>query len=305
MFILITLSVAVTVGLLVFLIVDAMPTRPAGVKTRIVELGLDSGRERRRSWRDGAFQEMVIELGGRLENQSQNQDWSSLRQTLACAGYRQPSAVPLYLGVRLVLTLGLALYGFIIGSATDVGQGFPVLCALLGAGFGWIVPRFLLMARVTRRQKEIRKALPDAADLLVICVEAGLGLNQALVRVADEIRHRSALLAEELALTNVSIRAGTPRDQALNDWAMRTGVDDVRSLATMMVQTERFGTSIAHSLRVHAESMRSKRRQRAEEAAAKTTIKMVFPLALCIFPALFVVILGPAFIDIISTFSTL
>lgn len=168
-----------------------------------------------------------------------------------------------------------------------------------------MVPRFVLSSRVTRRQKELQKALPDAIDLLVICVEAGLGLNQAMMRVAEEIRHISHLMTEELALTNVAIRAGTPRDQALMGLAERTGLADIRSLVTMIVQTERFGTSIAHSLRVHSESMRTKRRQRAEEAAAKTTIKMIFPLTFCIFPALFVVVLGPAFIGIFQTFSKL
>ena len=132
----------------------------------------------------------------------------------------------------------------------------------------------------------------------MICVEAGLGLNQALIRVAKEIRHVSSLLSDELYVTNFQIRAGIPRDEALRNLSERTGLPDVRTLVTTMIQTERFGTSIARSLRVHADTLRLKRRQRAEEAAAKTTIKMVFPLALCVFPALFVVVLGPALIQI-------
>ena len=137
------------------------------------------------------------------------------------------------------------------------------------------------------------------------CMEAGLALNQAFQRVAVEMRHAGNLLTTEISQMNLEIRAGTPRDQALMGLANRTGVPDLRSLATMLIQTERFGTSIADSLRIHADTMRTKRQQRAEEAAAKTTIKMVFPLALCIFPALFVVILGPALIQIISTFAGL
>jgi tight adherence protein C len=139
----------------------------------------------------------------------------------------------------------------------------------------------------------------------VICVEAGLALNQAFQRVAVELRHAGDLLTTEIAQMNLEIRAGTPREQALTAMAERTGVADLRSLVTMLNQTERFGTSIADSLRIHADTMRAKRQQRAEEMAAKTTIKMVFPLAICIFPALLVVILGPAMITIIEQFAVI
>ena len=144
----------------------------------------------------------------------------------------------------------------------------------------------------------MQKALPDALDLLVVCVEAGLGLNQATVRVAEEIERVSPVLSEQIGLVNLEIRAGTPRDEAFRNLGHRTGVQDIKSLMAMLIQTDRFGTSIAQALRTHAETMRQKRRQRAEEAAAKTTIKLVFPLVLFIFPALFVIILGPALIQI-------
>jgi tight adherence protein C len=147
---------------------------------------------------------------------------------------------------------------------------------------------------------EIVKALPDALDLLVVCVEAGLGLNQALVRVADEIGMVSTVLGDQLTLTNLEIRAGTARDDALRNLAERTGVEDVLSFVGMLIQTDRFGTSIAQALRIHSEVLRTKRRQRAEEAAAKTAIKMLFPLVFFIFPAMFVVILGPAVIQILE-----
>lgn len=166
---------------------------------------------------------------------------------------------------------------------------------------GWIIPALRVRQRRVARMKDLQLALPDTLDLLVICVEAGLGLNQALVRVAQEIGHVSIIMTEELALTNFEIRAGTPRHEALHRLGDRTGVDDIRSLATMLIQADRFGTSISQSLRVHSDTLRMKRRQRAEEAAAKTAIKMLFPLVFCIFPALFVVILGPAFIDIFTT----
>jgi tight adherence protein C len=163
---------------------------------------------------------------------------------------------------------------------------------------GYVLPAFYIAARIKSRQKQMQKALPDALDLLVVCVEAGLGLNQALVRVSEEIERVSTVLSEQIGLVNLEIRAGTPRDEALRNLADRTGLEDIRSLVAMLIQTDRFGTSIAQALRVQSETLRTKRRQRAEEAAAKTTIKLVFPLVLFIFPAMFVVILGPALIQI-------
>jgi tight adherence protein C len=142
-------------------------------------------------------------------------------------------------------------------------------------------------------------------DMLVVCVEAGLGLNQALVRVSDEIDHVSGVMSEHLTMVNLEMRAGTPRDEALKNFAERTGLPDIRSLVSMLVQTDRFGTSVADALRVHSETMRTKRRQRAEEAAAKTTIKLVFPLVLFVFPAMFVVVIGPSALAIFRTFSKL
>jgi tight adherence protein C len=142
--------------------------------------------------------------------------------------------------------------------------------------------------------------LADALDLLVACVEAGMGLNQALVRVAEEVRNVCEALSEELAMVNLEIRAGTARPQALRNLAERTELDDVEALVSTLIQTERFGTSVGRALRVQASTLRQKRRQRAEEAAAKTTIKLVFPLVLFVFPALFVVILGPAVIQVIQ-----
>jgi tight adherence protein C len=166
---------------------------------------------------------------------------------------------------------------------------------------GWTAPPFYVRFRVKSRQKQILRALPDALDMMVVCVEAGLALNQALLRVSEEIVNVSPLMGEQLALVNLEIRAGTPREEALRNLGDRTGVPDIRSLVAMLIQTDRFGTSIATALRVHADTLRSKRRQRAEEAAAKTTIKLIFPLVFFVFPAMFVVILGPALIQIVRT----
>ena len=303
----IAVSAALSVGALVTLLVGAVPARSSAVKARIAEMGLDSmlaaDGAARRARRNSKLKDLLYYLGEGMERR--RADWGKTRQRLIHAGYREPTALPLYLGARIGAALMLGVYGFLIGAAGEVSASFPMLCGIGGLWGGWGLVGFLVSARITRRQKELQKALPDAVDLLVICVEAGLGLNQALVRVSQEIRHVSRLMTEELALTNMAIRAGTPRDQALLGLAERTGVSDIRSLVTMLVQTERFGTSIANSLRVHSEGMRTKRRQRAEEAAAKTTIKMVFPLTFCIFPALFVVVLGPAFISIFQTFAKL
>ena len=163
---------------------------------------------------------------------------------------------------------------------------------------GYVLPSMIVARRIKGRQKQMQKALPDALDMLVVSVEAGLGLNQALVRVSEEIDRISPVLSEQLGLVNLEIRAGTAREEALRNLAERTGLQDISSLVGMLIQTERFGTSVAQALRVHADTMRTKRRQRAEEAAAKTTIKLIFPLVFCIFPAMFVVILGPALIQI-------
>jgi tight adherence protein C len=235
----------------------------------------------------------------------QRHDSESVRETLAQAGFLHPDSVLIYWGTRF----GLALVGFGItfvmvplfgGSASGALIG-----AMWGAAIGWIAPAFYVGNRVKARQLEIQRALPDALDMLVVCVEAGLGLNQALVRVSEEVDRVSPVLSEQLVMVNLEIRAGTGREEALRRLADRTGVPEVSSLVSMLIQTDRFGTSVAQTLRVQASSLRTKRRQRAEEAAAKTAIKLVFPLVLFIFPALFVIILGPATITIFDTFAGL
>jgi len=226
---------------------------------------------------------------------------SPLRQQLIHAGYREPSAVAIYWGAKLMLTVGLGILGFLVLKTATGDTAKALLAGGWGAGLGWVGPSLHVRSRARARQKDIQRALADALDLMVVCVEAGLALNQALVRVADEIRHVSTVTSDELTLVNLEIRAGVPRDEAMRNLGDRTGVADLQSLVAMLIQTDRFGTSVAQALRVHSDTMRTKRRQRAEEAAAKTTIKLVFPLAFCIFPALFVVILGPALISIYRT----
>ena len=233
---------------------------------------------------------------------SGRKDTTEIRQFLVQAGYSDPNAVSVYWAIRVSLAVGLAglaILGLpVLGvSSTQMLMGIGWLGAL-----GWVGPTFYVRSRLKARQKEVQLAL---ADMLDVCVEAGLGLNQALVRVADEIDHVSPVMSEQLAMVNLEMRAGTPRDEALKNLAERTGLADIRSLVNMMIQTDRFGTSVADALRVHSETMRTKRRQRAEEAAAKTTIKLVFPLVLFVFPAMFVVVIGPSALAIYRTFAKL
>ncbi len=229
---------------------------------------------------------------------SGRKDLFETRQKLIRAGYRSQDAVPVYYSLRV---LSLVVGAIVIVSMVPTLQGRNlIIWVLAGGAVFWMLPAGFLRRKIRLRQKEIQIALPDALDMLVICVEAGLGLNQALVRVSEEVETMSPVLSEELQIVNLEMRAGTPREDALRNLGERTDVPDLRSLATMLIQTDRFGTSIAQALRVHSDTLRTKRRQRAEEAAAKTTIKMVPPLVFFIFPAIFVVILGPAMLHLMN-----
>ena len=174
--------------------------------------------------------------------------------------------------------------------------------ALLGAAVGYVAPSLWLGRKTTLRQKQIRNGLPDALDLMIVCIEAGSGVDQALLKTSDELDLSYPALAEELRMITTEIRAGKPRLEAFKNFASRTKVDEVRSLVAMLVQTDRFGTSIAQALRTHAEVSRTKRRQNAEERAAKIGVKLVFPLVFCLFPSLYVAILGPAVVDYVRVF---
>jgi len=218
------------------------------------------------------------------------------RLMLMQAGYRDAKAVTIYTGLRV---FGAA-FGFGICLISGIGITSPLLL-LGGLAFGFFLPRFMLKRAIAKRQKRIRLGLPDALDLTVICVEAGLGLDQALMRVAQDLDHAHPELSEEFRLVNLEMRAGKPRTEAMRNLAQRTGVDDVKSLVAMLIQTDRFGTSIAQALRVHSDALRTERRQRAEEQAAKTTIKLVPPLVIFILPSVIIVTLGPAVISLIRT----
>jgi tight adherence protein C len=292
--------IALTVGLLVLAVGELVSARPASIARRLGELellgsagGPGAFQRRRRQSRRARWEGILKVLGERAERGEIEHEQT--RHRLTQAGFISPNAPAVFWGWRIALPLVSATAALVF--VPFAGRA-AVLVAGLAAGFAWLAPTFYVDRRIARRQRELRRALPDTLDLLVTSVEAGLGLNLAMLRVAAEARHVSPAMAEELALVNLEIRAGKPRDEALRALGDRTGLDDLRSLAAMLIQTDRFGTSIAQALRIHAETMRVKRRQRAEEAAAKTTVKILFPLLLCIFPALFVVIIGPAAINI-------
>jgi len=218
-------------------------------------------------------------------------DVSRTRAWLIQAGLRDSRHVTYYFGARLMLAF-LGLAGVIVFSGVD---SVPLLVCV--PAFGCFVPRFFLKRMIKDRQRRIRIALPDALDLTVICVEAGLALDQALMRVGKDLHHAHPDLSDEFHLVNLEMRAGKPRAEALRNLVDRTGVDDIRSLVGTLIQTDRFGTSIAQALRVHSDSLRTSRRQRAEEQAAKTTIKMVPPLVIFILVPFLAVTIGPALIQ--------
>lgn len=215
---------------------------------------------------------------------------SDVARRLALAGYRKPEHVDIYYGVKLLgPVLGAAIAGFVIKS--DVFFWFIALTAV-----GFFGPDFWLTSAISKHREAVRLALPDALDLLVICMEAGLGLDQALIRVGEELKVSHRELSEEFLLINLEQRAGRPRLEAWRHMADRMGLEVIRSFVSMLVQTERFGTPISRSLANFADALRTRRRQQAEEMAAKTTVKMIFPLVLFIFPSMFIVLLAPAII---------
>jgi len=220
-----------------------------------------------------------------------------LRRRLARAGYTGMTPIVIYAVATIATPIVLAVAAI---SLVDGGPG--VVLGLIGGAIGYLLPALVLGRLTERRKREIREALPDALDLFIVCVEAGCGLDQAIVKASDELGLTYPALTHELRLITTEIRAGKPRVEAFKNFAARTLVDDVQSLVALLVQTDKFGTSIAQALRTHAETSRVKRRQAAEERAAKIGVKLVFPLVLFLFPALYIVILGPAVISFIRVF---
>lgn len=227
-------------------------------------------------------------------------DMGATRKFLAQAGYRHPYSFQVYLWARILLPLGFALFAFLAAKGAGMSNDRVLLATLLALLVGAVAPLLFLRSKIRKRRELITDALPDALDLLVVCVEAGLGLNASFVKIAEEFRVTHPVLGEEFEIVNREMVAGKPRQEALRALSERTGAEEVKSLVAMLIQTEKLGTSLAQSLRVHSDALRTKRIQRAEEAAAKTTIKLVFPLVFLLFPALFIVLLGPGFLQIMK-----
>jgi len=224
-------------------------------------------------------------------------EMNRIERLLASAGYHGPWPATLF----AVAQFGLPLFMF--GAVVwQFGTGSALMFAVIAALLGYFAPNLWLDRAINRRRREIQNGLPDAIDLLIVCIESGSGVDQALNRVAEELAITYPALARELEMISAETRAGKPRLEAFKNFATRTKVEDVRSLVAMLVQTDRFGTSIGQALRTHAETSRTKRRQRAEEKAAKLAVKLLFPLVFCLFPAFYVIVLGPSMLGIFRHF---
>jgi tight adherence protein C len=268
-----------------------MPSRADAIDRRLEELTLSKDEEEKPRYQ--SLVGMLKRLGEKAPKRPN--EMGSLRLRLVQAGFRRDEALTIFFGIRVAFSLGLfAIF------ASSIFARPNIALALGGLGLGYILPGMVLARMAKRRAHRIRLSLADMLDLLVVSVEAGLGLDAALQRVGQELAFAYPELADELRLINLELRAGKPRAEALRNLADRTGVDDLGSLVTMLIQTDKFGTSVAQSLRVYSETLRTKRRQRAEEAAAKTGVKMVFPLVTCIFPAIWVITIGPAAIKFVT-----
>jgi tight adherence protein C len=254
--------------------------------------GLDDQRQRFTGLKDA-----LAQLGGAMEGKSEIER-NRLKLQLINAGFRGDSAPMIYHGLRL---LCITLFLIPTSAFMLLWQGFTqkaVIYILILGGIGFYLPQIALWLLVSSRKKQIFLTLPDALDLLVVCVESGLGLDAAMRKVTEEMKSHAKVICEELALANLQLQMGRSRREVLHDLGVRTGVDDMKALAAILIQADRFGSSIAQALRVQSDSMRVRRRQIAEEKAAKTAVQLIFPLVLFIFPAIFVVLVGPAAIQI-------
>lgn len=288
----------VTLALLVLGLQDPVQRRLSLIKRGHV--GGDYGRDA-----PSNLQLMLEQVGQHFSSAEQGQA-STTRSLLTHAGYRSPKAVQTYWAVRLLsplILLGLTLLALPFIPKLSLSMGLVLMVA--AASVGWLVPAIYVDKRKQARMTRLLVAFPDALDLMVVCVESGLALPQAIERVAEEMAVSQPELALELALVNAEVRAGIPSTEALKHLAERTGLEDIRGLVSLLAQSIRFGTSVADTLRIYAEEFRDRRTQLAEETAAKIGTKLIFPLVLCLWPSFFLVAIGPAIIGVLKTFGKL
>ena len=285
------------VALLVMLLLTRNP-----VKARLLVL---DERDRARTARAAGWRERLSRLAEPLAKLSvPTEGWESspVRLRFINAGWRVPATPGLFHAGKTALALGLPLLAYLVlRRDPDLAFGMMFLALVCAAACGYYAPDIVLKRRIVLRQRDIFESFPDALDLMTVCVEAGLAMDAALARVGNEIGLKSPVLAEELQLVTLEMRAGSSKEKALRNLALRTGVEDVDSLAKMLIQADRFGTSVGLALRIQSDQLRTRRRQMIEENAAKIATKLLFPLIFCIFPALLVVLLGPAVLQIMRT----
>jgi tight adherence protein C len=237
------------------------------------------------------WRELVKRIGAVLP--AAPKDLPQVKRRLVRAGFRNPAAARFLQGTRLAASVCLGLAALAIAVEAEVPIDKLLMAAGAAAAFGYMAPNQYVSLRIARRQNAIRRGLPNALDLMVVCVEAGLGIDQTIIQVAKELQAAHPEICDEFTVMNLELRAGKRRPDALHNLADRTGVEDVKKLVAVLVQTDRFGTSVAQSLRGHADYLRTLARQRAEERAAKLAVKLVFPIFFCVLPSLFIVTLGP------------
>jgi tight adherence protein C len=269
---------------------------PTRTEQRLQAVAMPAGKS---AWTEKAVK--IVGPFAQLSSPTSDAALSPLRVRFLNAGIRYPDAYLVYFGMKTLLPLGFAALAFVSLRATGAADDSTVMLLWLAVAAlaGCYLPNLVLRLMIRSRRREIFENFPDAADLMLVCVEAGLGLDAGLAKVTDEIQVKSAALAQELHWTNLEMRAGATREQSLRNLALRTGVEEIGTFATMLTQADRFGTSIGESLRVFSEDLRHKRHVRAEEQAAKVPTKMLLPLVLCIFPCISLVILAPAAIRIV------
>ena len=270
--------------------------RPKEALERVTEASLEH-QEAAPSHPSLAFHDLIKKLGALVP--ASPKDVTVMQRRLIRAGYRGPNALKILYGMKAILGVGLPLIAsfLILGSSTDQSNKIMVILGAAGAGF--FGPNEYVRQAAKRRQKKIQKGLANSLDLMVVCVESGLGLDQAILQVAKELEHAHPEISHEFAIVNLELKAGKRRPEALRNLADRTGVEDLKKLVAVLIQADRFGTGVAQSLRAHSEYMRVQARQVAEEKAAKLGVKLVFPIFFCILPSLFVVTVGPVVMKIV------